>query len=213
MKLQKHCKFLFTGDSVTDCGRTRPVGETGWLGTGYPALIDAFLSSSYPDYGIRVVNTGISGNTSLDLLNRWKEDVLDLNPDWVSVLIGINDIWRRLDNPTMPERAVLLPQYKENLEAMLKQAADCRIQMVLISPFFMEGSRDDLMRKLAEEYSQVGRKLAEKYGAVFVDAQSAFDEYLKHNYSAALSWDRVHPNLTGHMIVARAVLKALDFEQ
>jgi lysophospholipase L1-like esterase len=86
-------------DSITDCGHGLPVGESvkDNLGNGYVNMINALLTAKYPAQGIRVLNTGISGNTVLDLQGRWEQDVLALKPDWLSVMIGINDVWRQFD--------------------------------------------------------------------------------------------------------------------
>src|SRR5690349_1984671 len=96
MIIQPDSKLVMIGDSITDCGRARPVGEGPYegLGAGYVALVDGLINAASPELRIRVVNMGISGNTVRDLKARWKSDVLDLEPDWLSVMIGINDVWR-----------------------------------------------------------------------------------------------------------------------
>ena len=91
MLLQPNSKILFIGDSITDCGRKRPVGTGGFdqaLGNGYVSLVDAALRAVYPDYSIATLNMGNSGNTVDDLEYRWKTDAIDLQPDWLSILIG-----------------------------------------------------------------------------------------------------------------------------
>jgi lysophospholipase L1-like esterase len=124
---------------VTDCGRARPVGEghTGELGTGYVLLVDALLNSVYPDRKIRVTNMGISGNTSPDLLERWQQDVLDLSPDWVFIMIGINDIWFQFDCQYHKELHIPFEQYVSNVEKMVESAADIGTKVILMSPFFI----------------------------------------------------------------------------
>lgn len=89
-------RIVFAGDSVTDMGSVQPVGEglNDALGHGYVRMIDNLIASCYPDYKIRVTNSGVSGNTSRELLERFERDVISLNPDWVSICIGINDVWR-----------------------------------------------------------------------------------------------------------------------
>jgi len=105
MLLEKNAKLVMIGDSVTDCGRARPVGEGlfGAIGTGYAGYVNALLDATYPERHIRVVNMGSSGNTVLDLEARWQTDVVDLKPDWLSVMIGINDVWRQFDCPLQTE--------------------------------------------------------------------------------------------------------------
>ena len=115
MQLEKNSTLLFIGDSITDCGRARPVGEKDGLGNGYVAQINAILNATHPDRSIRVLNTGISGNRVCDLKGRWQPDVLGLNPDWLSIMIGINDVWRQFDNPFNP-RQVDLVEYEDTLK-------------------------------------------------------------------------------------------------
>ena len=96
MKIENGEKLLFIGDSVTDDNRARPVGEgnNAALGNGFVRLIDAYLAAEYPERNIHVVNMGVSGNTSRDLVERWDRDVTAQNPDWVVLCIGFNDVWR-----------------------------------------------------------------------------------------------------------------------
>ena len=121
MKIAPNSKFVLQGDSVTDAGRARPVAEGLFNphGTGYPNVVQGLLTSVYPDYMIRVVNMGVSGNTSRDLKARWQTDTLDLHPDWVSIMIGINDIWRQFDVPQIPEAGVGPDEYRRNLQDIL----------------------------------------------------------------------------------------------
>ena len=90
------------GDSITDCERRE--GLFQGVGKGYAALVDGMLQAAYPELSIRVTDMGIGGNTVRDLQARWQTDVLDLNPDWLTVMIGINDVWRRFDQPAIPSR-------------------------------------------------------------------------------------------------------------
>jgi len=94
MKLENGQSILFTGDSITDCERVYPIGANAGLGEGYVAFVDSLLAARYPERYIRVFNTGVAGNTIIDLDWRWQRDVLRLAPDWLSVMIGINDVWR-----------------------------------------------------------------------------------------------------------------------
>nr|WP_304956098.1 GDSL-type esterase/lipase family protein [uncultured Acetatifactor sp.] len=93
-------RIVFAGDSVTDMGSAQPVGEGLFenLGMGYVRIIDNLLAACYPERKIRVTNSGVSGNTSRDLLARFQSDVVDLKPDWVSICIGINDVWRQYED-------------------------------------------------------------------------------------------------------------------
>ena len=120
MILPEKTKFVMIGDSVTDCERARPVGEGLFdaLGKGYVSLVEGWLNAAHPQLGIRVVNMGTTGNTVRDLKARWTTDVLDLGPDWLSVMIGINDVWRQFDTPFQREWAVPLEEYEAALNRM-----------------------------------------------------------------------------------------------
>ncbi len=214
MLLKQGQKLVMIGDSITDCERARPRGEGlfGAIGKGYVALVEAQLNVRYPERRIRVVNMGTSGNTVRDLAARWDADVIELKPDWLSIMIGINDVWRQFDIPTIHESHVGIEEYETKLEALIERTKPLVEGIVLMTPFYIEPNKGDAMRAAMDRYGAVVKKLAEKHGARFVDTQAAFDRLLDHIYPATLAWDRVHPNLTGHAALARAFLEAVEFE-
>lgn len=209
-------KLLFIGDSITDAGR-EPMGEpapwgTAGLGRGYVSLVESWLLATRPQDRVRVFNRGTSGNTVRHLAARWQADVLDLRPDVVSVLIGVNDVWRQFDTPLRTEEHVLPDEYEKTLDDLAARtlatlAAPSRL--VLATPFFFESHRADAMRVRMDEYGAIVRRLAAKHGATFVDTQAAIDAVLAHVHPMSLAWDRIHPQPAGHMILARAFLAAL----
>ena len=214
MLLQKSQKLVMIGDSITDCGRAKPVGEGlfGATGTGYVTLVDSLLGTCYPQLQVRVVNMGCSGHTVRDLKNRWQTDVLDLKPDWLSIMIGTNDVWRQYDLPRQPEIAVPIGEYERTLEELVLKTKPVVKGLILATPFYIEPNAKDGMRATMDRYGAVVKKLAKKHDAVFVDTQAAFNAAMKHYYPATLAWDRVHPTATGHMILARAFVNALGFQ-
>ncbi|HLN61116.1 MAG TPA: SGNH/GDSL hydrolase family protein [Symbiobacteriaceae bacterium] len=215
MQLSKSDKLVMIGDSITDVGRKQPVGEGTRgeaLGKGYVALVDAALGAVYPERQIRVVNMGTSGHTVRDLAGRWQSDVLDLQPDWLSIKIGINDVWRQFDQPLLTHLHVYLDEYRRTLTNLVAVTKPRLKGLVLLSPYYLEPNRQDPMRAAMDRYGAVVREVAAEYGAIFVDTQAAMDQLMEHYYPASLAWDRVHPNLTGHMAIARAFLKAIEFE-
>jgi lysophospholipase L1-like esterase len=211
MLLQPNSKLLMIGDSITDCERARPVGEGlfGALGKGYVALVDAMLQTWYPQLKVRVVNMGLSGNTARDLKARWNADVVALKPDYVSIMIGTNDVWRQYDSPRQKEGHVYPDEYAATLGELVAQTKKITKQIILMTPFYIEPNRADSMRARMDQYGLIVRTIAREHQTVFVDTQAAMDAILLHNYPATLSWDRVHPNLTGHMVLARAFLKGI----
>lgn len=213
MLIAARSKLLFIGDSITDAGRNRPVAEGLFdpLGKGYVTQVAALLGAAYPDRPVRVVNTGCSGHTVRDLKGRWQGDVLDLKPDWLSIMIGTNDVWRQFDSPLFPEIAVQPEEYEATLDALVGTTKPLLKGLVLMTPFFAEPNLGDAMRARMDQYGKIVLAVAKKHGVIGVDTQAAFDRALKHQHSSNLSWDRVHPNLIGHMILARAFLDAVGF--
>ena len=201
--------LLFVGDSITDCGRERPVGQR-WnsLGEGYVSFVDSILGAVIPGTTITVLNTGVSGNRVTDLEARWQSDVLDLEPNWLSVMIGINDVWRQFDSEPGAEQ-VEPEQYELVYRSLLAKTRSQLDGLVLMTPYFLETNREDPMRLKMDAYGTITKKLAVEFDAIFVDTQATFDHYLAHQPTESLCADRVHPNELGHMILARAFLNAL----
>jgi lysophospholipase L1-like esterase len=214
MIIQPNSKLVMIGDSITDCGRLRPVGEGSFdaLGNGYVNFVDSLLTAQYPAHHIQVVNMGISGNTIRDLKERWKTDVLDLKPDWLSVMIGINDVWGHFGSDLRPERRVSLEEYSKTLDELVRETRPSLKGLVLLTPYFIEPNCAEPMRKMMDEYGTIVRRIAEKYKAILVDTQAAFDAVLTHLHPMALAFDRVHPFSSGHMVIARAFLQAVGYE-
>lgn len=212
MRIQQGSKLVMIGDSITDCGRARPVAEAAGddLGNGYVSLVDAWVRAALPEWRLRVVNMGISGNTVRDLRARWQTDVLDLAPDWVSVLIGINDVWRQFQHPLQAEWHILPDEYAVTLEALVAETRPAVRGMMLMTPFFIEPNPREPMRARMDEYGQIVTGLAKRYDAIPVDTQAAFDAVLVHVHPMTLALDRVHPGTPGHMVLAWAFLRALD---
>ena len=206
-------RIVFAGDSVTDMGSAQPVGEGLFdnVGRSYVRVVENMLAAYYPEVRIRVTNSGISGNTSRDLLARFQRDVVDLKPDWVSICIGINDVWRQFDSPAMPDMAVLPEEYEKNVEKMIKMVKGKTEGIFLLSPYYMEPNRQDAMRARMDEYVDICRRLAKKYDCIFIDFQRLYEDYCKVRHSTFIAWDRVHPNQVGATLMARAFLEACGF--
>ena len=199
------------GDSITDCGR-KPAGEGLFdpYGNGYVNMVKAFIDARYPELAIRVINKGTSGNTVRNLTDRWQEDVLDLKPDWLSIMIGINDVWRQFDSPKMTENHVGLEEYESSLEKLIVSTQPILKGLVLMTPYFIEPNLSDPMRQRMDEYRAVVKKLAANYDALLVDTQKGFDHMLECMHPMAIAWDRVHPNSSGHAKLAECFLEIIE---
>ena len=207
-------RIVFAGDSITDMGSCNPVGEGLFdnAGRGYVRVVESLLAVCYPEISLRVTNSGISGNTSRDLLNRFDRDVVDLKPDWVSICIGINDVWRQFDCPAMLDTQVQPDEYESNLETMILKVKDNVKGVFVISPYIIEPNENDEMRKRIDEYVEISKKLAKKHNCKFVDFQKMYADYCKYHHSSYIAWDRIHPNQIGSTLMAKEFLKQCDFD-
>ena len=214
MIFSKNDRIVFIGDSVTDMGSLNPVGEGNddCLGRSYVAIINSLLWMSYPELVLRVTNSGISGQTSRDLIARFDRDVMDLNPDWVSICIGINDVWRQFDRIVVPECHVYPDEYRKNMEEMVGKLNGKVKGTFIMSPYIMATSKDDKMRARMDEYVAICKDVAEKNGCVFINLQQLFDNYLENQYGYLTSPDRIHPNQLGATVIAREFLKHCDYD-
>lgn len=214
MKFKNYDRVVFAGDSVTDMGSANPVGEGLFdnLGKSYVRVIENMLVAWYPELNIRITNSEIGGNTSRDLAARFDRDVVDLNPQWVSICIGINDVGRQFDTPAIPEWAVTIEDYEKNVEGMILKIKEKVKGIFLCTPYYIEPNAEDAMRKRMDEYGSVCKKLAEKYGCELIDFQSLYNDFCKHKHSSLIAWDRVHPNQMGATLMAKEFLKHCDFD-
>ena len=215
MLFEKNDTVLFIGDSISDYERARPVGEglfNAW-GRSYVACAGALLCCMYPELGLRVVNMGVSGNQVRDLKARWQTDVIDRHPDWVSVLIGINDVWRQFDSPQIPEHHVPPEEYEQTYDELIRTTLPHVKGMILMTPYYMEPNTEDPMRARMDQYGAIVKELAEKYSLTFVDLQAGWDRLFRYMHSTNIAWDRVHPNQTGCMYIAKQFLAAVGADR
>ena len=208
--------IVFAGDSVTDMDKTRPYGEADalgqGLGAGYVHFIYDMLAATYPELDLRIINSGIGGDTSRALLKRWQEDVLDFKPDWVSICIGINDVVTKFLYPQKPDSQVPCEEYAKNLAAMAESAKKTAKGVIFISPYVAEPCRTDMLRAEMDKYRQICRETAEKYSCQYIDIQEMFDVYFKTRHQFCIAWDRIHPNRIGAYMIAREFLKTCNFD-
>jgi acyl-CoA thioesterase-1 len=202
--------LLMTGDSITDAGRLAE--DQGPLGVGYVRMTADFIQARYPERAVRVINTGIAGHTVVDLGQRWQRDVLDHAADWLSVMIGINDLHGHIggDPGLGPER------YRETLGRLLEQARTAGARLLVIDPFYMCRSQeaDPQQRQVLDllpHYLEASADLARSLDARHVPTDEVFQRILEHVPARDLGPEAVHPYPAGHAIIAHAVLGALDW--
>ena len=192
---KENARILFLGDSITDGNRGRNDDPNHILGHGYCFIIAAKFGAQFPERKLTFLNRGISGNTVQSLAARWQQDTLDLKPDVLSILVGIND------------QHVPLEQYEQLYDKLLAdaKAANPNIRFVLCEPFYLpaDGHKDGDARDHDVKQRQViVAKLAAKHHAALVKLQKVFDDACKRAPARYWVWDAVHPTYSGHQLVA-----------
>lgn len=195
---------LFQGDSITDGARGRSDDLNHILGHGYAYLIAARLGERLAARRPRFINRGISGNRASDLYARWNEDAIALRPDLISILIGVNDLWRTMNG----EPSGVTDRFERAYRHLLEETREVlpQTRLVLCEPFLLQAGatveRWDEWRSRMALYQATVRELAERYGALFVPLQDAFDRAAETAEPAYWIWDGVHPTAAGHQVIA-----------
>ena len=211
--IQPNQTVLFTGDSITDCGRR---AEQRPLGAGYVRMAVDLINARYPDNGCRFINTGIGGNIARDLFDRWTDDCIRYRPDWLSIMVGINDHHRWLSGA---QDMYGVSGFEDYLRRVLARAGkETGAELVLMTPFYMStaapseehGWRGRVVKTLPD-YIAVVEKLAGEFGARLVRTNEMFQRQLKLHAADEFGNEPVHPNATGHLLLAHEWLKAVDW--
>lgn len=204
--------ILFQGDSITDTGRfnrNAEANDPSGLGSGYAMMVAASLLAKRPADGLRFLNRGISGNRVTDLYARWVEDCVALKPDFVSILIGVNDTWRFFDSNC----GVPVPKYTRVYRQLLAETREALpdVTLVLCEPFVLRcGAVTDQWLPMMKERCDAVRELAREFKAVHVPFQSMFDNALKQAPPAYWAADGVHPSAAGHMLMAQTWMDVVE---
>lgn len=207
-------KILFQGDSITDCNRNRKLQEepnsTDALGLGYAKMVGAHILSRKPSDNIQIFNRGISGHRIVDLYARWKTDCLNLKPDLLSILIGVNDTWhgRNKENPNGVEPERYEKIYRMMLEWSRQELMNT--QLVLCEPFVLKCGvvQDDWISEM-DQRRTITKTLAGEFDAIFIPFQEMFDQAVKEAPAEFWVPDGVHPSFAGHQRMADLWLKSV----
>lgn len=201
--------FLFQGDSITDADRRRDNEEH--LGYGYPNIVAAKYLSEHPNE-YKFINKGISGNRCVDLYARIKIDLINLKPDYLSVLIGINDVWHEIQS----ENGVDNEKLKKILSMLIEEVKEALpdIKIIMLEPFVLKGPATeeawDTFKSETLLRAQAVKELSEKYKLTFVPLQNKFDEACKSTDTTYWLADGVHPTAAGHGLIAKELSEAFD---
>lgn len=212
IKLEKDSVILFQGDSITDMFRKYDCNQCNTpeqMGMGYALFTASTLLSDYPDKQLKIYNRGVGGNKVYQLRDRWELDTLAIQPDVLSILIGVNDFWHIL----MGNYKGSLGIYERDLRDLLHYTKEKlpNVQLVLGEPFALRGGSAIDDAKWFPEFDGYRvslKKLADEFNAIFVPYQVAFDAALKLAPARYWGADGVHPDLPGRQLMANVWLEA-----
>jgi lysophospholipase L1-like esterase len=210
--IQKESIILFQGDSITDAGRDRSregnTNDRNALGRGYVYSIATQLLADRAGDGLKIYNRGISGNKVFQLAERWDKDCLELKPDIVSILIGVNDIWHTLNG----NYDGTVEKYERDYRALLDRTRKAlpKVQLVICEPFVLRcGAVNDKWFPEFDKYRAVSRKMSKEFNALFVPFQSMFDNAVKQAAPSHWAGDGVHPSMAGAYLMGQEWLKVV----
>ena len=209
------CKvILFQGDSITDCGRGRENDAN--FGIGYPLLVSSELGFEYPEQ-YAFYNRGISGNRIVDVYARIKQDIINLKPDYMSILIGINDVWHEVSY----KNGVATEKFEKIYDMLLTEIKEALpgIKFIVMAPFVLNGRATCNCEEIPDRWNtfltgakanaEAAQRIAAKHNAVFVELQSKFDE-VEAAHPGLWTADGVHPTSAGHQLIKREWLKTFE---
>jgi len=203
------CKILFQGDSITDCGRSREHDVN--LGNGYAQHIASKLSYEQPGK-YTFVNRGVGGNRIIDLYSRIKADIINVKPDVMSILIGVNDVWHEINWQNGIDADKFEKIYDMLISEVLQELPNLKIMIMgayVTKGPATEASWDYFSSEVAKREA-VAKKIAEKYNLPFIPLQCKFDEMISKKAEPYWTVEGVHPTDAGHEIIAREWLSAFE---
>ena len=202
----KQLRILFQGDSITDAGRDKRNFRD--MGKGYPSYAAKYLREMHPDTEFDFINLGISGNRTDQLFDRLYPDAIALEPDIISILIGVNDVWHRYGSSRI---ATTDEQFEVNYRTILQNLrAKTNAKIVMLCPFLLDCDDKDAIREDLKPVVAIVRRLAEEYADVFIPLDEHFAEALKTQPEPKhFSGDGVHPNANGSEFIGRIYAEAL----
>ena len=213
ISLNKDDVILFQGDSITDAGRdkkTSAPNTSSMMGSGYAIQAAGELLFKYAEKNLTIYNKGISGNKVHQLAERWEADCLELKPNVLSILIGVNDFWH---TKTGGYRATV-KTYENDYRALLKRtlAVLPNIKLIIGEPFAVAGVKavDNSWFPEFDKYREAAKKIAEEFNAFFVPYQKVFDEAQKRATGSYWTYDGVHDTLAGAHLMANAWMNAVN---
>lgn len=208
-------KILFQGDSITDC--YRPRDDDRYLGSGYPELVCGEMQYKYGgEY--EFLNQGISGNRVTDLFVRIKSDIINLKPDYVSILIGVNDVWHEIESNNGVSTDCYEKIYSMLIETLLSELPDMKIMIMepFVSEYIATCSNEEHPHRWETFYKDVlekaaaAKRISQKYNLPFIPLQKKFDDAVEKIGTESITTDGVHPTPGGHRLIATEWLNCFE---
>lgn len=201
-------RVVFIGDEITEAGRE---GDPNRLGYGYVAIIAGLCVAAYPERRIEFVNRGVKGDRVVDLKRRWDEDVIKLDPNWVSISIGLNDVHRRVSGRL--SEAVPLDVFTSTYRELIERTLDeTNAELILMEISILGEDLGSEGNRVLSPYNEAIRRLAAEYDAILVPVNRAFRRAILSRPGFKWTIDGVHPNPFGHALIAMTWLRSLGFE-
>ena len=201
--------ILFQGDSITDAGRSRE--DDSYFGWGYPIRVKEELEFEYPN-NYTMYNRGISGNRVTDLYARLKSDIINLKPDYMSILIGVNDVWHEFDYRNGVDADKYFKIYSMLIEEIREALPE--IKIMILEPFTLKGTGNEAyfeaFREEVEKRAEKAKEIAKKYDLPFIPLQNKFDEAAQLAPNDYWLADGVHPTTAGHELIKREWMKVFQ---
>ena len=204
---------LFQGDSITDAGRNKKqeLANNAWsFGVGYANHIASYLLEEMPEKDLTIYNRGISGNKVYQLADRWEKDCLDLKPNVLSILIGVNDYWhfRNENYDGTPEI------YENDFRTLLTRTKEAipDLKLLICQPFILTGTSavDETWVEPFSAYQAIAKKISDEFGATWIPFQETFDKAIESAEPSYWAADGVHPSMAGAQLMAKTWLEALN---
>lgn len=196
-------KILFQGDSITDCGRSR--SDITSLGSGYPKYIKQYLEECYPQIEFELINKGIGGHKTEDLAKRWQEDAVDIQPDVISILVGVNDTWHNLNNFLSND------EFEKNYRFLLEEIKNkTNAKIIMLEQFVLDFPDMCRFHNDIDEKIQIVRRLAAEYADRYIPLDGLFAAACVAEPPSHWTVEGVHPTDEGHQLIADYYFDALS---
>ncbi len=211
--LTKGDTIVFQGDSITDAGREREKelsNNPGSFGSGYAFLAASSMLNSLPEKELTIYNRGISGNKVYQLADRWQKDCLDLKPNLLSILIGVNDYWHFRDGHYDGTVEIYENDLRKLIQRTIKEFPS--VNLVICEPYYVLNTSvvDESWVAPMKEFQTAAHKIAKEFGTIWVPFQKVFEEAVKHAPATYWTHDGVHPAMPGAQLMAEAWLRTVE---